>query len=87
MTRAFDEALYRVRHCKPINSTGCYNRPRALTVLRTEQRSWVAWRDAHCDVIAFGVEGTSVESVVRDDCKTKLILARTNEIKQMGRSE
>ena len=87
MTHEFGQALYRVQHCRPANSTGCYNRSRALTVLRAEQRSWMAWRDAHCDVIAFGVERTSVESVVRNDCKTELTVERTQSIKKIGLPE
>ena len=87
MVREFDRALYRVRHCQPADSTHCYNTTRALSLMRIEQRSWVAWRNAHCDGFAFPVEGTSAESVIRDVCKTKMTVERTNDIKKIGRSE
>ena len=86
MVREFDRAIARVRDCKPVNSTRCYNRPRALAVVRAEQKAWKAWRDAHCDVMAFSLEGTSAEGQVRDDCKTKLTVERINVVKKIGRS-
>jgi uncharacterized protein YecT (DUF1311 family) len=82
---AFVQAKGRVRSCKPVDSTRCYNQKRAIFLLETEQRTWRAWRDAHCDVVTFGVEETSAETMVRADCRTELTVKRTKDLQKVGR--
>ncbi|WP_213979452.1 lysozyme inhibitor LprI family protein [Sphingomonas sp. dw_22] len=84
MGTVFSQAIFRLQHCTPRNSTSCYNRPRAIKLLQAEQRTWLAWRNAHCDVVAFGMEGTSGEIQVRSDCRTGLTVARTKELQEVG---
>jgi uncharacterized protein YecT (DUF1311 family) len=85
MTISFQRAVHRLRSCRPLNATRCDDRPGAVRLFSREQQTWKAWRDAHCDVIAFGVEKTSAEMMVRMDCRTELTLARTKEIEAVGR--
>ena len=73
-------AIDRMKNCRPADSTGCYNIPHAIKLIETEQTTWLAWRNAHCDVLAFGVEETSAEAQVRADCRTKLTVERTGEL-------
>lgn len=86
MSREFNGAISRIRNCRPRNSTACMYRPRAISVVTREQQSWTAWRDAHCDVVAFGMEGSSGEFQVRMDCRTGLTRQRINELRAIGRS-
>jgi uncharacterized protein YecT (DUF1311 family) len=86
MLLEFDLTITRIRNCRPRNATGCFNRQRAILLVTREQQSWVAWRNAHCDLVAFGMEGTSGEGQVRMDCRARLTLARTKELKAMGRN-
>jgi len=81
----FRQVQFRLQNCKPVNSTACYNMTRAVALLSAEQRTWMAWRDAHCDVLAFGVEQTSAETQVRADCRTELTVKRTAELRKVGR--
>jgi len=59
--------------------------PRAMLLLRREQQAWTAWRDASCDVLAFGVEHTSAELQVRYDCRTGKNVERKKELAKVGR--
>lgn len=56
-----------------------------MRVFNKEQQTWTAWRDAHCDVVAFSVGGSSAEMMVRMDCRTELTLARIKEIEAVGK--
>ena len=87
MQMALQQTIGRLRHCKPINSTACDDMPRAIALVQAEQRTWKAWRDAHCDTVAFSVEHTSVEASVRADCRTELTTKRTDELVKIGRAK
>ncbi len=82
MDAEYGHALSRVANCRPVNSTRCDNRPRAREVVRAEQEAWLAWRNAHCDVMAFSMEATSAEGQVRADCRTGLTVERTDELEE-----
>jgi len=85
MKVAFRRAAQRLRFCRPVNSTHCDDRPGAIRVFTREQQTWTAWRDAHCDVVAFSVAKTSAEVMVRMDCRTGLTLGRIKEIEAVGK--
>ena len=85
LRRASTAAIARIRACKPAKATACYDKFRAARLLVTEQRAWEGWRDAHCNVVAFGVEQTSAEGSVRAGCKTALTVKRIEELNMMGR--
>ena len=85
MNSEFGRAIARIRNCKPKNSTACDNLPRQVQLVMREQTSWVAWRNAQCDVMAFGMEGRSGEEVVRMDCRTKLTMERTKYLQKVGK--
>jgi uncharacterized protein YecT (DUF1311 family) len=82
---AFGQARGWLRSCRPRDSTQCYDLEHGLRLFEAEQRTWRAWRDAHCDVVAFEVEGSSAEAMVRMDCRTGLTVKRTKELQQVGR--
>ncbi|MEA3037258.1 MAG: hypothetical protein QOH04_3045 [Sphingomonadales bacterium] len=84
MAAAFGQAKSRLRFCRPHNSVDCYNMKQGLVLFDAEQRTWRAWRNAHCDVVAFGVEKTSAEAMVRADCRTGLTVKRIGELQQVG---
>jgi uncharacterized protein YecT (DUF1311 family) len=56
-----------------------------MHLLDAEQRAWTAWRNAHCDVVAFAVEETSAETQIRADCRTPLAIQRTRYLRGVGR--
>jgi uncharacterized protein YecT (DUF1311 family) len=85
MNLEFQAAIKRLRTCKPLNSTKCYNMPRAIKLVDAEQRTWLAWRDAHCDVFVFSMEGTSAKGELRAVCRTDLTRKQTAELKKIGR--
>jgi len=85
MAIAFRQAESRLRSCRPRNSVDCQDLKHGLLLFEAEQRTWRAWRDAHCDLVAFTVEKTSAEAMVRADCRTGLTVKRTGELQQEGR--
>lgn len=85
MTAEFDRGIHRLRTCRPKNSTTCYHMPRAIMLLRKEQQAWLAWRNASCDLLAFGVEHTSAELQVHLDCRTGKTLERAKDLAKVGR--
>jgi uncharacterized protein YecT (DUF1311 family) len=78
-------AMERLRACAPPNSTKCHNLDRQAELVTNEQNAWKLWRDAHCDVVAFGVEETSAEDQVRSDCRTGITHERIENLKKIGR--
>ena len=78
-------AMDRLHACSPANSTKCDNLDRQVELVMTEQAAWQSWRDAHCDVVAFGVEQTSAEGQVRSDCRTKITHDRIESLRKIGR--
>ena len=78
-------AMDRLRACSPANSTKCDNLDRQVELVTKEQNAWQSWRDAHCDVLAFGVEQTSAEEQVRSDCRTKITHERIENLREIGR--
>lgn len=79
----FDGAIERIRSCKPENSTRCYNLPHAIELIDTEQQTWLAWRNAHCNVFVFGMEDTSAEGELRAYCRNRETTKRIAELKQI----
>ena len=49
----------------------------------TAQRSWLAYRDAQCEVEGFTFNGGSMQPMIVSICKTRLTEARTREVTQM----
>jgi uncharacterized protein YecT (DUF1311 family) len=60
--------------------------PEAVHIISAEQRAWRGWRDAHCDVVAYGVQHTSAETMVRLDCKTEMTVKRTKDLIKVARN-
>jgi uncharacterized protein YecT (DUF1311 family) len=83
MKLAYSRVIQTLKSCEPNNSTKCYNMPRAIKLIETEQRTWLDWRDAHCDVSTFGMEETSAEGELRADCRRRLTLNRTAELQKI----
>ena len=79
----YEGAVESIRSCMPANSTRCYNLPHAIELIEAEQRTWLAWRNAHCDVFVFGMEDTSAEGELRADCRNRETSKRTAELKQI----
>jgi uncharacterized protein YecT (DUF1311 family) len=85
MNKEFARVERAIRTCRPRNSTKCYNMPRAILLVRKEQSTWRAYRDAKCNVFAFPMEDTSAEAQLRLDCESKMTVERTKELAKMGR--
>jgi uncharacterized protein YecT (DUF1311 family) len=79
----FEDVISRIEHCEPANSTKCFNAAGATDVVRAEQRAWLPWRNAHCDVFAFSMEGTSAEEELRASCRRDLAEKRTEELRKI----
>lgn len=54
--------------------------PASQTLLRTAQRRWLAFRDAHCAFVVAGSAGGSVAPMVRAGCFADLSRARAAQI-------
>jgi uncharacterized protein YecT (DUF1311 family) len=87
MKRELDSAVARLRACEPQNSTKCYNLEHAIELIQAEQETWLAWRNAHCDVFAFSMEDTSAEGELKASCRTHLAKKRTAELQRMMSTE
>ncbi|MFM5883767.1 MAG: lysozyme inhibitor LprI family protein [Novosphingobium sp.] len=84
MQSEFEKSKTRLRTCEPENSTRCFNMPRAIQLIETEQKAWLSWRDAKCDVFTFSMEDTSAEGELRAVCRAKETRERTTELKKIG---
>ncbi|MFM5948508.1 MAG: lysozyme inhibitor LprI family protein [Novosphingobium sp.] len=84
MQSELEKSITRLRTCKPENSTRCFNMPRAIQLIETEQKAWLSWRDAKCDVFTFSMEDTSAEGELRAVCRAKETRERTTELKKIG---
>lgn len=83
MRSELENALQRIRACAPENATRCYNNQRAEALISNEQAAWLVWRDAHCDVLAFGLEETSAHGEIEAACRTSLTIERTDDLKEV----
>jgi uncharacterized protein YecT (DUF1311 family) len=79
----FERAISRIEYCEPVNSTKCFNTAGAISAVQAEQRTWLPWRDAHCDVFAFSMKGTSAEAELRAFCRRDLAEQRTEQLKRI----
>ncbi len=52
--------------------------------LLASQRSWLAYRDATCDVEGYSVEGGSMQPLIVSSCLAELTTRRTEELKRLG---
>lgn len=82
-----NDAISQIEACQGQNTTRCYNWQRAIKLLENEQKAWLAWRIAHCDVFAFGMEGTSAEGTLRAVCRTDLAKKRAEELDKIMRPD
>lgn len=82
---AWSKAVQALRDPARRNSTKAFGQT-PINLLTTEQKSWRAWRDAHCDVMAYSMQGTSGEALVRYDCKTGMTLDRVRILEGVGAS-
>jgi uncharacterized protein YecT (DUF1311 family) len=57
----------------------------AERLLLTAQKAWIAYRDAHCDTVAFTNKGGSMEPTVRFGCMTDVTAARTQDLKELAK--
>jgi uncharacterized protein YecT (DUF1311 family) len=57
--------------------------PGPRDALRREQKAWLAWRTAACDVEASGVAGGSAAPMLRARCATRLTQARTDALRRL----
>jgi uncharacterized protein YecT (DUF1311 family) len=55
---------------------------KAQSLLRSAERAWIAFRDAHCAVEAYAVEGGSVMPTVHAECLRELTAERQKQIDQ-----
>ncbi|HUO87612.1 MAG TPA: lysozyme inhibitor LprI family protein [Rhizomicrobium sp.] len=51
-------------------------------LLRTAERAWIRFRDAHCQYAASGSEGGSMHPMDYDNCVTELTDLRTKQLKE-----
>ncbi len=51
--------------------------------LRNAQRAWIKFRDANCEHQAFDTRGGSIYQAVKNDCLTRVTLARVEELKRI----
>ena len=47
------------------------------------QRSWITFRDAHCESVSFAYRGGSIEPLIFQNCRTELTRQRTRQIKAL----
>jgi uncharacterized protein YecT (DUF1311 family) len=83
LTNAWQKAMRRLKAINP-QSTSAISAS-GFKDLAAEQKAWRAWRDAHCAVVSYGLEHTSVDRSVRLDCMTGMTRDRIKEIEEMGR--
>jgi uncharacterized protein YecT (DUF1311 family) len=75
--RRADDALNRV-YKKAIADEDAQGRD----LLRTAERAWLKFRDAHCQYAASGSEGGSMHPMDYDGCVTALTDLRTKQLKE-----
>jgi uncharacterized protein YecT (DUF1311 family) len=61
--------------------------PEGAARLRTAQRAWLAFRDAHCDSLASAALGVSLTTTANLSCRIDLTEARTRELGGIGPME
>ncbi|HVQ09206.1 MAG TPA: lysozyme inhibitor LprI family protein [Allosphingosinicella sp.] len=52
--------------------------------LRTAQRAWLAYRDAHCESIVPSVASAEIQTSARLLCRTRMTEARTHELAELA---
>ena len=62
-------------------TTSSATEPPAVQRLRTAQRAWLKYRDAHCAFMASESEGGTLEAVERAACVVETTRARTRELR------
>ncbi len=62
-------------------------RPRQRDLLRSAQRAWLKFREAWCAYSSSGVEGGSVQPMVKSTCWTETTEARTRALEAMASCE
>jgi uncharacterized protein YecT (DUF1311 family) len=80
---SWQKAMRRLKAINP-RSTSAVD-PKGFQALFAAQKAWTAWRNAHCAVVSYGLENTSVDRSVRLDCMTGMTHDRINDIEKMGR--
>ncbi len=55
----------------------------AEAALRTAQRSWITFRDAHCTTEGFQMRGGSAEPLVVYGCLRELTVERTEDLRNL----
>ena len=60
--------------------------PKAMAIITADQRAWLAWRNAHCDRVAYALSDSSAEAIVRLDCRTKMTVERTRDLSTVARN-
>ncbi|HCB77107.1 MAG TPA: hypothetical protein DEP91_13230 [Sphingomonas bacterium] len=84
MGSAFASALRRIERC-PQRSVRCLHAAEAIRALRVEQQAWRGWRDAHCNLMAVSMQGSSGTEIVRADCRSRMTAERIETIEKLGR--
>jgi uncharacterized protein YecT (DUF1311 family) len=59
-------------------------RPNGADQLRTAQRAWLAYRDAHCESVVPSVASAQVQTSEQTLCRTRLTEARTHELADLA---
>ncbi|MDP8995259.1 MAG: lysozyme inhibitor LprI family protein [Pseudomonadota bacterium] len=49
--------------------------------LREAQRAWIAFRDAHCELVGFEARGGTMEPMIYDGCRAEVTRARTEQLR------
>jgi uncharacterized protein YecT (DUF1311 family) len=57
----------------------------AVQSLKTAQRIWVQYRDAHCDTVGYGAHGGTMLGGLLSDCKMQMTEKRIKELQSVIR--
>lgn len=57
----------------------------AVQSLKTAQRIWVQYRDAHCDTVGYGAHGGTMLGSLLSDCKMQMTEKRIKELQSIIR--
>jgi uncharacterized protein YecT (DUF1311 family) len=80
LNRAYQETLAKM---KSIDADLPPAMQGAETALRTAQRAWITYRDAHCSASGFRVRGGSAEPLLIYGCLRQTTIDRTEELLEL----
>lgn len=57
------------------------------SALRISEQDWIKYRDANCEFESYLNKGGTIYPVVYEGCRTRMTVARTNELREMLKQE